>query len=249
MKRTIEGVGEVAVPRTFKEKLSNFWYHYKWHSIISVFVVIALVICSLQFCTKTDYDMHILYAGGKTVSRTVSSETGEAEIETLLSSLGRVADDCDGDGEVRLTLGSYYYLSSAEIAKKEADGEEISYTLLNEDADALESVLGHSEYYLCFISSAVYETYRGEDGGNFISLSRYKEIDPSVEFYAGSGECAILLSSLTDFYSLPGICDLPEDTLICIRSIGYLSRNDKKHKEHQANAISALENIVKFSFG
>ena len=48
MDKNIEGVGEVQAPTTVKEKAENFWYHYKWHSIVALFLVITLVICALQ---------------------------------------------------------------------------------------------------------------------------------------------------------------------------------------------------------
>ena len=48
MSKNIEGVGEVTTPATPKEKLQNFWYHYKWHSLVAVFLVIAILICSLM---------------------------------------------------------------------------------------------------------------------------------------------------------------------------------------------------------
>ena len=56
MSKNIEGVGEVATPSTFKEKLQNFIYHYKWHTVVALFLVVTIIICSLQFCTKEEYD-------------------------------------------------------------------------------------------------------------------------------------------------------------------------------------------------
>ena len=39
------------------EKLENFWYHYKWHTITAVFVIVVGVILTLQLCTKVDFDL------------------------------------------------------------------------------------------------------------------------------------------------------------------------------------------------
>ena len=47
MSKNIEGVGEVQTPSTPKEKILNFWYHYKWHSIAALVVVLVAVVCAL----------------------------------------------------------------------------------------------------------------------------------------------------------------------------------------------------------
>ena len=89
MSKNIEGVGEVETPSTLKEKLKNFWYHYKWHSVVALVVVIALLVCTLQLCKKESYDTYILYAGSKSIGRT-GEGGGDAEIETVTSSLEKV---------------------------------------------------------------------------------------------------------------------------------------------------------------
>ena len=33
--------GEIKINSPPLEKLENFWYHYKWHSIVALFLVIA----------------------------------------------------------------------------------------------------------------------------------------------------------------------------------------------------------------
>ncbi len=248
MGKYIDGVGEVAVPQTFKEKISNFWFHYKWHSVVAVFVIIAVLVCSLQFCTKTSYDIQILYAGGKTIGKTVD-ENGIAEIETIISALKTVSDDFDQNGEKTVTVANYYYLSQAEITALEEqakdDGLEssgINYTLLTQDKQALSGMITSSEYYLCFISPAVYEAYKGTDGAMFLPLDSFKEINPSALFYQDTNN-AILLSSL-EFYSVSGISLLPPDTLICIKTPNYMASNDARHQELVQNAEKVLTNIL-----
>ena len=86
MSKNIDGVGEVQTPSTPKEKMQNFWYHYKWHSIVAVVVVIAILICTLQFCKKEEYDTYILYAGSKNISR-IEQDNDSAEIANVIKSL------------------------------------------------------------------------------------------------------------------------------------------------------------------
>ncbi len=236
MNKNIEGVGEVAVPSTPKEKIQNFIYHYKWHTLVALLLIVAIIICSLQFCVKEEYDAYILYAGSKNIGRT-AKDGDVAEIATVISSLKRITDDFDENGEITLNFTNYYFLSAEE--RKGLD--DLNEALLASDQKSISGVLEHSEYYLLFISAAVYEQYhKVGDEELFISLSEYKTSSPDIELYADN---AILLSS-TEAYKLPGLSALPEDTLICIRRPSVLGGKSKEHTAHLENAKMMLENIL-----
>ena len=236
MKRNIAGVGEVAVPTSPKEKMQNFWYHYKWHTLVSLLLVFAILICSLQFCKKEDYDAYILYAGSRNIGRT-AEDGNVAEIATVISSLKRITDDFDGDGEIKPNFTNYYYLSSSEAKELEDPNEQ----LLMSDKESLSSVLEHSEYYLVFVSVAVYESYFGTMASEALyDLSEHKAAHPELEYYSNS---AIYLSS-TDAYKLPGLSNLPADTLICIRRPNVFAAKSNEHTEHVNNAKKMLVNIL-----
>lgn len=241
MKEYIEGVGEVEVPKSFKDKAANFWYHYKWHSIIALILVFAIIICSLQFCKKEEYDIHILYAGPYVIGKT-ASDGNEAEVVKVISSLERVAKDFDSDNSLNVNFTNYLYMSSEEI---EESGKDVDYSFLNNDKKSLEGTFEFSEYYLCFISLSVYEMYNnaGEDGSLFVSLDEFSAYVTEDAYYANN---AIKLSK-TSFYNMPGINALPEDTLICIKTPSVLASKSKDHKEHLSRAKETLKNILIFS--
>lgn len=236
MSKNISGVGEVETPSTLKEKLQNFWYHYKWHSIVALFLVVAILVCSLQFCAKEKYDAHIAYIGSKQIGRT--TENGDiSEIEKVISSLKRLARDFDENGEIAISFTNYYFLSTDE----EKNTSDVNDALLASDRKSISSLLEHSEYYLLFISPAVYEQYNNvSDYGLFISLDEYKAKNPSLRYYKDN---AIYLSSL-DAYKLPGLSSLPEDTLVCLRNPSVLAAKSKEHTEYLENAREILENII-----
>lgn len=235
MNNNIEGVGEVVRPSTFKEKISNFWYHYKWHSVAAIIAIIAILVCSLQFCSKESYDIHILYAGSKSIGRTVE-DGAPAEIATIGTSFKRVAKDYDENGEINVNFTNYIYYSSEEL---EELGTNVNTSYVSGDEKSLEGALEFSEYYLCFISVAVYEEYNDVGGLDmFAPLPAYD----GVEYFADN---AIYLSSL-DFYKMPGIANLPEDTLICIRTPNVIAAKSEDHIEHVKNANETLDTIVSF---
>ena len=77
--------------KTFR-KLENFWYYYKWHTIVSLFLAFVIVVCTVQACSREKEDIRIIYAGGSYVE-------GEyhREISKALSSV--LPEDFDGDGK------------------------------------------------------------------------------------------------------------------------------------------------------
>ena len=239
MKEYIEGVGEVEAPNGFKEKLLNFWYHYKWHSLVAIVLIFALLVCSLQFCKKEEYDIYIMYAGPYVIGKT-TTDSGEAEIESVISSLKRVTKDFDSDGNISINFANYFYMNNDELA---AAGNNINQSFLSSEQKALEGALELSGYYLCLISPVVYETYKGADGGMFMSLSEFSSYVPEDAFYAHN---AIKLCK-TDFSNLPGINALPEDTLICIKAPTVFAAKSKEHKEYISRAKETLINLLKTS--
>ena len=238
MNKNIEGVGEVAVPSTPKEKIQNFWYHYKWHSIVALIVIIATLVCSLQLCHREKYDAYVLYAGSKNIGRT-STDGDVAEIATVISSIKKVTDDFDENGTVSINFTNYYYLSADE-AKETENANEV---LLASDKKSLSSLLEHSEYYLLFISTAVYEDYhKVGDEELFADLTEYKVHSAEAEYYT---PYAIKLSSL-DLSKLPGLSALPDDTLVCIRRTSVLGGKSKEHLRYLENAKKMLINILEY---
>ena len=234
MNKNIDGVGEVRTPSTVKEKAQNFWYHYKWHSVVALFLVVTLLICSLQLCGRNKYDTYILYAGSKNIGRT-AKDGDVAEIANIISAFKRVTDDFDGNGEVSVNFTNLYYLTQNELDNT----KDVNDALLAADQKSLSSIMSHSEYYLMFISVGVYEEYhKVGDQELFIDLTSYAEYNQDAEYYAPN---AIYLSSI-DAKRLFG---LPEDTLICIRQPGVMADKSREHQTYLENAKKVLINILK----
>ncbi len=242
--------GEIKIRSPFMEKVENFWYHYKWHSLIALFLILTVTVCSLQMCNRADYDLHILYAGQHDVQKTASE--GLSEHSILLSSLKQVTEDYDGDEKQLLNLLTLFLPSAEEIeeinARLEAEGEgyEVQTYIVTENADQMEQLMVLSDYYLCFLSEANYLSYRDRTEGFFVSLSPYVGA-AEVEYYEGRTD-AVYLNS-TAFGSLPGFAELPQNTLICLRSVSEVAkRADRKGSaKNFESAEKTLRSI--FSYG
>ena len=87
--------------QSFKEWIENYFYHYKWHTVIALVVIFAIVICSLQMCEKTSYDLHVMYAGSEDI-RMSAKEGDISEYQKLLSGIKPYVSDANGDGRCSL---------------------------------------------------------------------------------------------------------------------------------------------------
>ena len=65
---------EIKVQGRFLKWLDNYWYHYKWVTIVVAFFIIVFSVCTLQMCSKEKNDLIIVYAG----EAFVSSEKAES---------------------------------------------------------------------------------------------------------------------------------------------------------------------------
>lgn len=83
-------------PQTFKMKLENFWFYYKWY-ILAAILIICMAVVSIHSCAnKKSIDMYVLYM----VNGAYSTQANEQ----LALKLENYVDDIDGDGEKRVQI-------------------------------------------------------------------------------------------------------------------------------------------------
>ena len=215
--------GDVSIKSPLMTKLENFWYHYKWHTIISAFVVTIILICSFQMCTRTVYDVHILYAGDFKLLKT-SADGDIAPYLGTVSSFERVCDDFDESGSAEVNLLDLFVMTPEQISEFYASGDssdkEINEIQIRDNTKALETSLLMSNYYVCFLSKELFLKYDELHGGAIFSeLEAYTDADGEYEYASSRG---IYLSSL-DFYEMAYICNLPGDTVVCLRKLSEVS--------------------------
>lgn len=245
MEENISTAQGVSHKMSASEWIENFWYHYKWHSLIALFLVFTILVCSLQMCQKTSYDVHIMYAGSYEIERT--SKDGTPEYESFISSLSRVCEDFDKDGIITANLRDLFLLSAEEIEEVEKDKEhEVNYVLINQNTEIFKDNMAMSDYYVCLISKSLYDEYKNYGNETmFVPLAQYVKNDTSLEFYDTG---AVLLSS-TGFSTLPGISNLPKDTVICLRRVSAVAEhlNKKQSAEQFARAEKVIEKILNYA--
>ena len=213
--------GDVKIKLRLPEKLDNFWYHYKWHTIASLLGVFFLTILILQTCSRTPIDSYILYAGPHEIKRT-SSDGNMSAYSATVAALKRVCDDYDDDGVMNISLLNLFVINSEEAKElvTPESGLEVNYTLVAEDTKRLEQTLMYGEYYVCFLSERLFlENEKETDGILFAPLDAYVTDGGEYEY---ASERGIYLRSLP-FGDLPYISDLPDDTVVALRRLSEVS--------------------------
>lgn len=229
------------------EKLDNFWYHYKWHTIITLFVVFVISVCAVQCATNTHYDIQILYAGNHAFGRT-SVDGGYSEYMDTVSSLSEFAKDYDENGQTNVSFLDLYLLTKAELAEIESNNGSVSISLLQENTTTLNNSLSTGDYYVCFLSERLFKQYsEGEKNlGRFAKIADYAAEDREYDYVS---EYGIRLSSL-NIKDMPGISLLyAEDTVVCIRKIGAWSKifSNAQSEEQFARSEDFLRTLLAYS--
>ncbi len=219
MEEEKQTVGEIKVSSPFFKKLENYWYHYKWHSIIALFLVVVILICSLQMCKKDDYDYEVLYAG----PYNLNNKQTILDIEAAFADLGF---DRTGDGKKTVNLVSYWVdenISPDSEQYKDMTSSDISYSmnhsLKNQEMYLDEVQAGNLTVFL--VSPHLFHMVNQENG--FVAVT---DILPEIadwgdDIYArdknGKSTPYGVQLSKTAFGQRAGISSLPENTILCIR--------------------------------
>lgn len=219
--------------RPFFRFLDNFWYHYKWQTLIVLVLVIFLSVSVAQCAKKQSYDLYVLYAGPYEISGTAEGELSERE--EMINALATYAPDRDGNGQKSVAFEPLYVLT--DEAKSTAD---VNVSRLSEDTEILSSELLYSNYYICFLSENVYKSRQNQD--LFVKFADYSanESLESVDAYA------VRLSSLR-ISTLPGFDALPDDTVVVLRKLSEVAQktNGVKNKEIYAAAETAFSALLR----
>lgn len=194
-----------------KKKLENFWYHYKWVTIVAAFFAMLLIIGIVQMASREDYDTQVLYAGPAVTLANGSEKAINDAFRSLLK------DDINGDGKKNLLFRSYAVISDEQLAEKQdeaaKDGDHVYYdTSLRKNAiNEIGTLLATGEVSICLMDEYVYNIYKAQEA--FVPLSEILGEKP--EF--ARDDYTVYLKD-TEFGSyFTAFSALPDDTLLCIR--------------------------------
>ncbi|MEG1743018.1 MAG: hypothetical protein RR246_02505, partial [Clostridia bacterium] len=81
---------------TFKSRLENFWYFYKWQTIIGMIILIGIIISIVQMSSNKSPDAMMMYVGPSTLY--------VKDKQTISSTAEQYLSDYNNDGEKKMDL-------------------------------------------------------------------------------------------------------------------------------------------------
>ena len=228
---------EIKRPTSFRAWVENYWYHYKWHTIVALFIIIIGAVLVTQMVTKEKYDIKAIYSG--------PAQLDGGELEKISDAFSELlSDDINGDGKINAITYGEYLLSPEQQkeleaeAKKQSIAENTEYVFLytaedrNNALNNTNTLVATGEAIICLMDKYNYDILRNNNA--FATLDEVLGYTP--EF--ARDEYSVYLKD-TDFgkYFESAFELLPEDTIICIRqkvAVGGGRDYDEIYKGHTA---------------
>lgn len=191
----------------FLRWLDNYWYHYKWHTLIVCFFVFLLIVMLAQCHMNRKNDTIVAYCG--------TFGFLAAETESVRDVFNRVMpDDFDGNGEKYTEFVRYQVFSEEElIADKDAnDGKGTVNLAYNTDQlRQFNEFMRTGECSVYLVSPYIYE-YISSRG----YLMKLSDVFDGALPTAAYDDYAVRLGDTAIYAEEAALQLLPPDTLICL---------------------------------
>ncbi len=225
------------------KKFENFWYYYKWHTIIGISLAIVLIVLVVQLFTKPSYDVNIVYAGEKSISTSSATGDGITELSLITKAIESVAKDYNDDGKVRFSLRNLHILSVTELNEIKDHNQKISLESSTQNARQELRDIFYNDNFVFLLSDDVFKEYDASgENSVFVNISEYCLDGASYDF---ASERGIYISSLP-IYESSDLSLLPPDTVLCLRLPGVFRGrgSDEAYKaaEELVRSLLAFEN-------
>ncbi|MBR4910809.1 MAG: hypothetical protein IKZ47_05765 [Clostridia bacterium] len=106
---------EVVLPKTFKEKVKNYWYFYRWIVIGSVFTAVVIAICVAQCMARVKPDIYLTVYAQEYIS--------DADAEKISEYFQKYCEDVNNDGKTYVEINNCSYATDGNpqviVAKKD----------------------------------------------------------------------------------------------------------------------------------
>ena len=228
-----EYTGGVVIEGKVASRLDNFWYHYKWHTLITLFFVIVLTVCTVQMCTNQRSDVLVMYAG--------SEQLDDNEQKNIVKILEHLAEN----DEISVGITAYNLLSEDEIRALEAETDEdgkslfVNRSFYTEQYQVYHSYLMTGESSVMIVSEWLYRELESAD-----RLRPVSELTDGVDEDARIGECGILLEKTDLYEKYDALKALPEDSVVCLVKPNFgMGKNskEKNYKRDEALFVAIAE--------
>lgn len=199
----------------FKKWFENYWYHYKWMTIVIVFFLITGSVCLVQCSSKGDYDIYTLYAGPTYIGADQSTKLKDA-----------INDYMEADKQ-NVCINSFVYVSEAKKDEYKQGDAYVNDGINMQQTTDFFDFLYSASFNMIILDAELYSMIKKDE--ILTPMSDISDIasQRSVDGYS------IKLSdtSLPDKYSV--FKEMPDDTVLCFRKnvlMQSLSQKNNKAK-------------------
>lgn len=142
-----------SAPMSFKEKLSNFWYHYKWTTLVVSVSLVAVVIFVIQMLGRTQYDTTVILGTYGKYAKSIDGYITymQPELDSVSEEIKKYLPDINGNGAVDVGIFQAKYLQEgiegdttgyqsalqAAVMARIADGADCIYIIEKDILDTL----------------------------------------------------------------------------------------------------------------
>ena len=183
----------------FAKKFENFWYYNKWKVIFGIFIIFVAVVCIVQFVTREDYDVSVLYGGAFR-----ASDTRVPDMQDSLSAI-RSENDKDGVGINIIEIYGEDYVK---------EHPEVNTANNSSNYDTLCQLITTGEFSVLILDKWIYDEIK-----NSMGLRKVSEVcsENGPDADAMYDEYAVYFKK-TDFYNRYSSTfgGLSEDCVICL---------------------------------
>lgn len=219
--------------------LENYWYHYKWVTLIVAAFAAILIFCVTNVGSGIEDDIHILYSGPEVLTDTQIERMEQAFADVL-------KEDHNGDGKKTVGIASVTIMSDEQLEKAQeeakAQGQTVIYdpNLRTQALTQVKSLMSTGAVIICLLDPFVYESC---EEGTFITLEAVLGQKPedsyddySIKFSKTS------LSKAYDCFSV-----LSDETLLCIRNDIVITTNNELFQKEYVWHKTYFEDLIRFS--
>lgn len=227
----------------FKSKLENYWYHYKWHTLIVLFFAVFISIMVGQMCTKESSDVYIIYAGPVSLSAEKKTELSDCFSQVM-------AEDYNGDGKKNVEILDILLMTDGELQDAYDRGMSelyLSSSTIQSNHETLNMYAMAGDFVIYLIDADWYGGLHNVEA--FITLEELAE--RGISFGEGAkryDDCSYYFKSL-DFARFFNAFDLlPDDTLLCVRRAATTSviKGEEKARDKYDQQLAYFKSLVSF---
>ncbi len=211
----------------------NYWYYYKFHTIVAVFILFVLTVCFVQCANKETGDLTVTFAGSYALS-------GE-ERENFMDAVNAVAPKDEESGKkLSVSLSSYAIFTEEELRAMYIDPETGALNsgyyqakqYNTEQLEAFSTFLKTGESPILFINSFVFEEQ------NISEIAMPLKDLYGEELPASACNAYAVRLGDTDFYRYyAAVQVLPADTLVVLAKPYYMGATSKEEVYERYEAL------------